>query len=274
MKRPLNEEIVSEIIKIVNRERDDLGITNDIVRDDVFYLLDYHCIILYYPLASEDINGYHISKYINGEKKEFVFINTENTTEKQVFAAAHELGHILKVDETICNMFNLSYKEYAEDIVNRFAAELLMPKGIFTKKLNWFLKNYNNGSDSLSTVRILELTVYLMNEFLVEYEAIIRRFFEINELKENEADILLKLKEANELEKILKTIAKTANYPRLFIRSRNKSMSELVESIGKAKVNNSITEEKINRLINRFEIVFGDISDDNKSDTYTLKADE
>lgn len=275
MEKMLGEKIVSKLIEIIDKERTDQGITNDIIRDDVFYLLDHHCIIIYYPFPKEDINGYHISRHITGEKEDFVFINTANTTEKQIFAAAHELGHILKVDEIIYNCFDIGVDvETSEAIVNRFAAELLMPKEIFTEKIKGFLNKYNNGSDNLLPTKMLELIVYLMNEFLVEYEAIIKRFLEVNELSEEDANLLRRLTDSEAFDQHIKKIAKTSNYTRLFIRSNYKSMSELVESLDEARKHKTLTEEKIARLAEEFDIKLENMSDDDSPLTYKLKTSD
>lgn len=69
------------------------------------------------------------------KKKIFVFINSAKKTEKQIFIAAHELGHLFKIINKIDKQ-DLEDGEDEEDVVNRFAAELLMPELIFKQKIN------------------------------------------------------------------------------------------------------------------------------------------
>ena len=59
------------------------------------------CVVLYYPLEEESIDGCHIEKPVNGHMEQFVFINSNNTRERQAFSAAHELGHIWQVDKRL-----------------------------------------------------------------------------------------------------------------------------------------------------------------------------
>ena len=47
--------------------------------------------MLYYSL-DDDIDGCHICKPLNGEMKQFVYINTSKVLQEQVWTAAHELG--------------------------------------------------------------------------------------------------------------------------------------------------------------------------------------
>lgn len=56
-------------------------------------------------------------------------INTNNTIEKQVYIAAHELGHVWKIDEKVLAKCDGNID--SEAIINRFAAELLMPAELF-----------------------------------------------------------------------------------------------------------------------------------------------
>ena len=254
MSQKLSNEIVEAIIEIIDKEKADRKIANEIVRDDVFGILDCHCIILFYPLDDENINGYHISRRIKDKETDFVFINTANTTEKQVFAAAHELGHILKVDETICNRFSLPLSDMSEDIVNRFAAELLMPKKTFNEKINRMFSILNLKNDRISIVNMLTIIVYLMNEFLVEYEAIVRRFNELGKITDDDKELLLAFKSNENFEENMIDVAKAANFTRLFIRSNNKSMSGLIENAEKAFETDAMTEERIEKILSNFGV--------------------
>lgn len=254
MEQALSKTVVEKIIELTDAELKEHGIVNEIVRDDVFSVLDSHCIILYYPLPEDDINGYHINRMINDKPQEFVFINTANTTEKQVFAAAHELGHVLKVDEKIIKEFDLnSSTEISEKIINRFAAELLMPEKIFVDKADNILKTLN-VKDKISIGNMVYLIVCLMNEFLVEFEAIVRRFNELKKISDASRDLLLKLKNIPDFYDELTSLAKASNFTRLFIRSNNRSIKNLKELVDKANEKQTLTETKIESILETFGI--------------------
>lgn len=254
MEQALSKAVVEKIIELTDAELKEHGIVNEIVRDDVFSVLDSHCIILYYPLPEDDINGYHINRMINDKPQEFVFINTANTTEKQVFAAAHELGHVLKVDEKIIKEFDLnSSTEISEKIINRFAAELLMPEKIFVDKADNILKTLN-VKDKISIGNMVYLIVCLMNEFLVEFEAIVRRFNELKKISDASRDLLLKLKNIPDFYDELTSLAKASNFTRLFIRSNNRSIKNLKELVDKANEKQTLTETKIESILETFGI--------------------
>ena len=254
MKQALSKAVVEKIIELTDAELKEHGIVNEIVRDDVFSALDSHCIILYYPLPEDDINGYHINRMINDKPQEFVFINTANTTEKQVFAAAHGLGHVLKVDEKIIKEFDLnSSTEISEKIINRFAAELLMPEKIFVDKADNILKTLN-VKDKISIGNMVYLIVCLMNEFLVEFEAIVRRFNELKKISDASRDLLLKLKNIPDFYDEITSLAKASNFTRLFIKSNNRSIKNLKELVDKANEKQTLTETKIKSILKTFEI--------------------
>lgn len=254
MEQALSKAVVEKIIELTDAELKEHGIVNEIVRDDVFSVLDSHCIILYYPLPEDDINGYHINRMINDKPQEFVFINTANTTEKQVFTAAHELGHVLKVDEKIIKEFDLnSSTEISEKIINRFAAELLMPEKIFVDKADNILKTLN-VKDRISIGNMVYLIVCLMNEFLVEFEAIVRRFNELKKISDASRDLLLKLKNIPDFYDEITSLAKASNFTRLFIKSNNRSIKNLKELVDKANEKQTLTETKIKSILKTFEI--------------------
>lgn len=255
MESKLNQDIINRIIELTKKELKEHNIINEIIRDDVFSILDSHCIILYFPLENENINGYHISKRIKDELKDFVFINTANTTEKQVFAAAHELGHILNIDTTIINEFNLEEsKELSELIINRFAAELLMPQDIFNNKVNIAMKELKVENNKITVVNMITIIICFMNEFLVEFEAIVRRFNELGKIADSAMFLLLELKNDPAFQDEIIAIAKAANFTRLFIINNNKSISDLKEYADKATESQTLTEEKITKILNTFGI--------------------
>lgn len=182
----IEEKVISEIEKLISEIKHNKGIKNEIIRDDVFSILQAleNTNVLYYPLgdeAEDGCDGCHLEKLVNGNIEQFVFINTSNTRERQAFSVAHELGHIWSVDDKIRKLFPDMILS-SEDIVNRFAAELLMPRDLFSEavkqKLLQLDTTMNSGSMSIKLLDLVRLIAYLMNEFFVPYKSVVYRFNE------------------------------------------------------------------------------------------------
>ena len=93
----MKKESIKKIQTFISEIKHNEKIDNAVIRDDVFSILEKKCTVLYFPLKDDDIDGFHIERTINGQKKDFVFINSAKKTEKQIFIAAHELGHLFKI---------------------------------------------------------------------------------------------------------------------------------------------------------------------------------
>ena len=126
-------EIEKTIINFIKMkfEQDNLSVLfqNPLLREEMLDLLDRYCTVVYYPADDTGNNGFRLKRmpFADGTYQDFVFINTAQTLEKQVFTAAHELGHIWNVDEVIIKKHNLSNTtDMREHIINRFAATLLI----------------------------------------------------------------------------------------------------------------------------------------------------
>ena len=143
----MERDIVSAIQKFIITKRNKENILNVIVRDDVFALLERECYVLYYSLEDE-IDGCHICKPLNGEMKQFVYINTSKVLQEQVWTAAHELGHVWRVDRYVQdNVANCNTD--IEKIVGRFTAEFLMPTEFFQRECSRRLE-YNKYKGQLT----------------------------------------------------------------------------------------------------------------------------
>ena len=104
-------------------------------------------------------------KPLNGKLEQFVFINTSKAVQEQTWTAAHELGHVWKVDSYVKNELNQPELD-SEDLVNRFAAELLLPTDIFTKELDDKLREYDYQGPRMSAEMMVRLVTYLMIQML------------------------------------------------------------------------------------------------------------
>ena len=183
-------EITEIIRKFIQEKRTQGNIVNQVIRDDVFALLERECTVLYYYLEDE-IEGYHIAKPVNGVLRQFVFINTQKVLQEQVWTAGHELGHVWKVDQYVrdnCAECN----EDIETIVGKFTAELLMPYDIFKDEIRKKLTEYQYSGPVMSQEMMIELVTYLMNYFAVPGKAVIRRFHETGYIREENIEAYLK----------------------------------------------------------------------------------
>lgn len=253
----LDENIIKGIIEIIEEIKRENNIRNEIIRDDVFSILQAcDCIVLYYPLDGEEqdgCDGCHIEKPVNGRMEQFVFINTNNTRERQAFSAAHELGHIWRVDQRVREKVPLSCKndaEMNEKIIDRFAAELLMPRDLFIEAINnWFKETKYIGSN-MKITDIIKLIAYLMNYFFVPFKSVVIRLNELNKLDEIYNDIILKYKDSE----LLYEIIKTEQYTRLGIVNKLKSIDKLPEYLVQLEEAKIFNETKIANIRKLFDI--------------------
>lgn len=99
--------MVSVIQKLITSKKKEKGIVNEVIRDDIFAILKAECVVLYYALEDGSIEGCHVIKPLNGKLEQFVFINTTKAVQEQTWTAAHELGHVWKVD-WVCSRLCMS----------------------------------------------------------------------------------------------------------------------------------------------------------------------
>ncbi|MCM1188438.1 MAG: ImmA/IrrE family metallo-endopeptidase [bacterium] len=183
-------ETVKAIQDFVNRKLKEEHIVNQVIRDDVFALLEKHCVVLYYPLEDDKIEGCHIMKPLGTTEEQFVFINTTKAVQEQTWIAAHELGHVWKIDRYVTDKLGRPDLD-PEAVVNRFAAELLLPEPIFRAEIQQRLREYDYRGATMSTETMVRLVTYLMNYFCTPYKAVIRRFIELGYIEEDSENAFL-----------------------------------------------------------------------------------
>jgi len=189
-------EKIDFLIKIIQGKRNSVkkaGLyINEIVREDIFGILEYYCTVVFYPLPPEEENdGFHITMPVDykkeGEEEHFVFLNTAKPLEKQVFAAAHELGHIWvdldKFWDTILGKEFLRNHDNEEAVMNRFAAELLMPYSLFRQSADERLRKFVKEDHGIYIDDAFRVIASLMDEFCVPAQAVICRFYETGLMK-------------------------------------------------------------------------------------------
>lgn len=260
------DRVINEVVENCRTEN---GIVNRVIRDDVFNILEQHCYVVYYPLENEDINGFHVTRTMLNQRVHFVFINTWNTDERQVFTAAHELGHIwnayLKVkkvfpeiDEYAAKVSDDSPEEF---VSNKFAAQLLMPLDLFTTAVNKALSGLDYNGKMISRKNMLRLIASLMDTFLVDYKAVTKRLVEIGRLRQDVYNIVKEYEYEEDFNETFDSILKEGNYKRLTKRLKpNKNIPDLVDIISTAENNGCELITTIETLKREFEISTTELS--------------
>lgn len=187
------DKIVKVLPSIIEKLKAENMVEKTIIRDDIFKILEKHCIVIYYPFADEDNCGFHTRRSINNEWVDFVYINTGKSLSKQVFTAAHELGHVWDVKEKILHELS-EYEDFTteeeEQIINRFAAELMMPSESFRKSFLQHLQETVQDTKYITLENLVRVIVLQMNDYMVPYEAVRRRMVETEIIYEKDASIL------------------------------------------------------------------------------------
>lgn len=197
-------EIVAAIREVVSQIRAEYVIQDAVLREYIFRILEQYCTVLYYPIEGERNSGFHVKKIVKDQLEDFVYINTAKPLGEQVFAAAHELGHIWRVAQKVWEKVGSKEaleRQMEEDITNRFAAELLMPQEVFRKAFRAHLKEAGCMSTEIGEDELVCVMVHQMSDFLVPYDAVRKRLHETgvipdftkNKLKENQKRILKKV---------------------------------------------------------------------------------
>ena len=226
---------------------------NELLRQDVLDLLDMFSTVVYYPLDDDDNNGFHIKNMPvrNPQDKDFVYINTAQTKDKQIFTAAHELGHIWEADDYVISELKLDAdRDKKESIINRFAAVLLMPEDSFVQITYEEYKKIADYSNKISLSDFIKLCVILMNHFFTPFKSVVNRFVELGILSIETADLL----KQDFLKKHIDFYINELGYTKLSEKDRRKWINGLPELLNTAEKNNLVAPSKLDALRKAFEI--------------------
>ena len=233
-----------------------------LLRDTIFPLLENYCTVLYYPQENEDNDGCHVKRIVNNEIVNFVYINTFKSIEKQIFTAAHELGHILELDAFLKQNCP-AYKDCMEEqAMNKFAALLLMPDNVFDKTVREHSAAYCTNDGKITLDNLIRFSLYLMDYFFVPFKAVIIRLWELGYLSKKDA--LSLINDRTTVEKINDYI-KNLGYKRLGIKSCKKSIKDFAELLDKAEQQEVFSKTKITYIRNKMDL--HEIKDDALSNT-------
>ena len=195
---------------------------------------------------------------IDDNKNHFVFINTAQTIEKQIFTAAHELGHVWNVDDYVLSQID-SIEDSSpnrELIINRFAAVLLMPDEHFRSAYQDELKKLVEPDRSITLLNVLKLVVLLMGQFFAPMKAVVLRFVELGYMKYESASILLGKGSLQPvvIEQVKKKLVSDFGYLKFQKPTEKKWIEGLSELLDTAEQNQLVSQEKIIRMREAFDL--------------------
>jgi len=237
---------------------------NRLLRNDVLKILDRYCTLVYYPLEGEDHNNGFRLKDIplaDGTLQDFVFINTAQRMEKQVFTAAHELGHIWNVDEYVFSNLKQSVGVYEdtpenrEQIVNRFAAVLLIPENEFKASVNIGLQTLGDEKNKLITYTdLLKLIVILMNQFYAPMKSIALRLVEFGFFTSDAIEKILGMKDIprKAIDDYVDSLIVQFGYDDRLKPTNKRWIDGLSDKLDFAEKNNLVTKRKIELMREKF----------------------
>ncbi len=206
------DKAVKAIQDIISDIKEECIIQNTAIKDSIFGILENKCTVIYYPLENEKNRGFHIKKIVKNKLEDFVYINTAKPIDEQIFAAAHEFGHIWEVAEKVWKSLEYAGKPTEveeEDITNRFAAELLMPTDAFRNVFFAHMAELGIKAGKVKLDDLVRVIVLQMSDFMVPYESVRKRLVETNIIRQEVADFLLSKEE------------KVLNFVAIFTKDQN-----------------------------------------------------
>ena len=252
------KEQVSEILDFIESKMEPVknDFINTILRDDIFRLLDKQdCIVIYYPKEGEENNGFHVKYPIKGVWKHFVYINTAQDNETQIYASAHELGHVWDLPGWMKKRGFTGDEDWEEEIINRFAAEILMPEKEFLFSANREINMERKGSpeNKLTVGNMIRVITAIMDEFFTPYKSVVYRLYELAIIPKRSVEILLYDRDA--VYEYSKAIARENGYSRLYQPpDRHRYIEGLKELLDRASASESLPEKWIESFYDRFEL--------------------
>lgn len=256
------DRIVKKIPVVVDRIREDRVLDNMTIRDDIFSILEKHCTVIYYPLHEEKNSGFHMKRFIKEKLEDIVYINTAKPIAEQVFTAAHELGHVWEVAKQVMvelGETEVVSEELEERIVNRFAAELLMPEKEFVKTFKAYMEKVSLGAEFIKFDDLIRVVVMQMNDFMVPYEAVRRRLIETDRISKQTGDIL----KANEKDVLALVVSFSKEQNTILDRVTGKKtipgLRDLVEKVERENLLDEYTICKMKKDFDLEELYFTDV---------------
>ena len=248
------EKIVEQIPTAIEKVRTDYVLNNMIIKYDIFGILEKHCTVVYYPTENEINCGFHTKRFVKDKLEDFVYINTAKTVAEQVFAAAHELGHVWGVATQVWELAGergVLESKIEERIINRFAAELLMPAKEFRKTFWVHMEKLGLDPSRLRLVDLIRVIVLQMNDYMVPYESVRKRVIETKIITQKFGDVLLKNEET--ILPLVNAFSKDQNtmLDRVTAKKTIPGLRNLLETVEKGR---ELSIYTINRIKSDFDI--------------------
>ena len=252
------------------------------IKDKVLDLLDTLCEVIYYPLEQEENNGFRLTDmpFLNGSKRDFVYINTAQTTEKQVFTAAHELGHIWAIDNYIFekkDQYSIALEDAdRESIINRFAAILLMPKSTFLSKFNRAYDAYVGEKKRIAVFDLFRIIVVLMDEFFAPYKSVVMRLYELDITDEKLTRLLLGEDgiEKESIKLVQQKIIADLGFVQFQKPTMKKWIAGLAEKLDTAEKEQVISKKKIETMRAIFDLTDNNITSEMNNEVSIKRSEE
>lgn len=183
----MREKYIPIIQEIANGVRKKNGLKNStVIGDYIFTILQQECIVMMRPIRHQpDLDGFSTEKVVKEHLETIVIINTAKNVEKQNFCAAHELGHRYSLDQLIRDKFpdDIIVHSDAEEIMNRFAAELMMPEKDFRERSKVIWNKYGeysrNNTFQITAKAAIQAIIELMDFYYMPYKAVLYRLEEV-----------------------------------------------------------------------------------------------
>lgn len=252
----MKDEYLQIILDQVKRVRQKYGFgENAPICDYIFNILKNECILVKWPENGQlDLDGLSTEKVVNGKLETVVFINSAKNMEKQIFCAAHELGHRYKLDQQLKDSFPDDVI-FMEDIMNRFAAELLMPASDFKErsgKLYESCKGIRANKKVVFAKKLLEAVVDLMDFYFVPYKAVVLRLQEMKIITERVYQFLQKYGNTEDRKSVVDAIIRENGITRLRIPDRKVQYSVPLENICGILQNPDVTKYMTKNELNKY----------------------
>lgn len=249
-----SQETVSKIRAFIKEKRQSPeykeDFVNPILREDIFDLLSRACTVIYYPLDDEENDGFHVQMPVNGKKQHFVYINTAKPLQKQIYAAAHELGHIWTDNGRNIGIVPASPEE-DDALMNRFAAELLMPEDVFVPLAAKKLDEFKSEPGKILEEDFFRVAAFLMDEYFVPFQAVVRRLGEVGILGQQTCKYIEedRYKKSPDGRKMLEDCINEGGYSKLLAEpSKKKSMTGFTDLLNQAEAQGVFRPEKVEYL--------------------------
>ncbi|MCD8082369.1 MAG: ImmA/IrrE family metallo-endopeptidase [Clostridiales bacterium] len=167
----------------------------------------------------------------------FFGLNTSLYYDEQLFCLAHELYHYM----TRTGMaYELDKEEEGSDVeymADRFAAELLLPADAFERMVYQYLPQKDIAQ--VSNARLLRFIAKVQSEWMLPYQAIVRRLWEERFINEEKCDELY----------VLNVREKDSSYYKIFYSLD----AESCELLNRKTMTHSISSSVYNTILDNFE---------------------